>query len=426
MPRTSDTKITQSLVKGLTPDPERDYTIYDAELRGFGLRVRTTGAMTFILKYRNNEGRQRFLTLGTYRPMTVREAREAAIKAKAQVSSNVDPLSEKTKVRAPVTIAALCDQYLKGCDDGRIRFRRKTKSASSLQNDRSLIERHIKPLLGTRPIRQLKRHDVEIFMSDVLNGKTAARIKTRPRGVARVQGGPGIARKAVNLLSTVYNYAIREELVTLNPCVGVQTPPQQARTRWLNEIEYAALGEALLQAAQEGMNPIALAAIRALALTGCRKSEILTLKREELDLQSQCLRLSHTKTGAQIRPCGQAALNLMGDLIKSHHSQWVFPGNGTGTGLVNIRKPLTRVCEIAKLEGVTAHVFRHSYATVAHELRYSELTIAGLLGHSAGSVTSRYAHHVDSALKSAADHVSTTIAHRMTAVVSISHEASKL
>ena len=413
MPKRSTTKITQNFAKQLNPDPNRDYAIYDAELPGFGVRVRSTGTKTFILKYRNDEGRQRFLTLGSYGPMTVQQARLAAIKALAEVASNVDPLTERTKAAAPNTVAHLCDQYLAGSEAGRIRFRRKVKSAASLENDRSIIERHIKPLLGTRPIAHLKRQEVEDFMVAVMNGRTAANIKTKPRGVARVKGGPGIARKSVKLLSTLYNYALREELVTANPCVGVQTPEQQPKTRWLSEPEYAALGEALLQAAQEGVNPIALAAIRTLALTGCRRSEILNLKREELDVRGQCLRFQHTKTGAQIRPCGQPAIALLSEIAKSHHSLWIFPGSNTDGPLVNIRKPLERVCQLAKLEDVTAHVFRHSYATVAHELGYSELTIAGLLGHSAGSVTSRYAHHVDHALQRAADHVAGTIAPRI-------------
>ena len=68
---------------------------------------------------------------------------------------------------------------------------------------------------------------------------------------------------------------------------------------------------------------------------------------------------------------------------------------------------------VVAVDGVTAHVLRHSYATVAHELNFSELTIAGLLGHSSGSVTAQYAHHVDSTLVHAADRVSEVIRGRL-------------
>ena len=417
MPKRSSTKISQSLIGRLNSKPDSDYTLYDAELPGFGLRVRTSGSMSFILKYRNTEGRQRFLTLGTHGPITVQDARQKAFKALAEISNNDDPMETRAARRAVLTIGELCDQYLEACEAGRVRFRRKSKSAESLVNDRSLVERHIKPCLGSKPISQLKSGDVEQLMSDVLEGKTAVRIKTGPRGLARVAGGPGAARKAVKLLSTIYNYALKTELVASNPCLHVDAPPPSSRTRWLSELEYRALGKALITAVGQGVNPIALSAIRALALTGCRRNEILGLKRQELDLEGRCLRLTRTKTGPQIRPCGAPALALMSELAAVHHSEWIFPARGKSSGIVNIRKPLVKVCDLAALEGVSAHVFRHSYATVAHELGYSELTIAGLLGHSAGSVTSRYAHHVDEALASAADRVSGTIAERMSLTV---------
>ena len=49
MPKRSTTKITQNFAKQLNPDPNRDYAIYDAELPGFGVRVRSTGTKTLIL-----------------------------------------------------------------------------------------------------------------------------------------------------------------------------------------------------------------------------------------------------------------------------------------------------------------------------------------------------------------------------------------
>ena len=300
MPKRSHEKITQTLVRRLNPKPTADYTVYDAELPGFGLRVRTSGRMSFILKYRNDGGRQRFLTLGTYGPITVHEARQKAIKALASIADDNDPLDARKAKRAEITVGELCEQYLRASEAGQIRFRQKVKSTSSLQNDRSLVERHIKPCLGKKPINQLKAAQVEEFMNDVIVGKTAATIKTGLRGLARVSGGPGIARKAVKLLATVFNYAQKRELVAQNPCIHVDTPPPNPRSRWLNVDEYCRLGQAIRYASQHGMNPVTLAAIESLALTGCRRNEILCLKRSELDVEGRCLRLLSTKTGPQI------------------------------------------------------------------------------------------------------------------------------
>ena len=72
-----------------------------------------------------------------------------------------------------------------------------------------------------------------------------------------------------------------------------------------------------------------------------------------------------------------------------------------------------RIAKRAKLEGVTPHTLRHSFASVAGDLGYSESTIAALLGHSAGTVTSRYVHHLDSVLVAAADNVAKTVLKQM-------------
>jgi site-specific recombinase XerD len=90
-------------------------------------------------------------------------------------------------------------------------------------------------------------------------------------------------------------------------------------------------------------------------------------------------------------------------------SSFVFPadrGDGHFVGVVRI---LDRICQKAKLEDLTPHVLRHTFASVAGDLGFSELTIAGLLGHSARGVTQRYVH-LDSALVVAADQVSMEIA----------------
>jgi integrase len=86
---------------------------------------------------------------------------------------------------------------------------------------------------------------------------------------------------------------------------------------------------------------------------------------------------------------------------------------GTGHS-VGVPKVLARICAAAKVEGVTLHTLRHSFASVAAELGYSELTIAGLLGHSVPGVTARYSHLPDSALRGAAERVACVIWERLT------------
>src|SRR6202012_4951553 len=122
--------------------------------------------------------------------------------------------------------------------------------------------------------------------------------------------------------------------------------------------------------------------------TGCRKTEILSLPWSWFDEKARCIRFEDTKTGAQLRPIGIAAVWHIASQPermdeKKKKIPWIFPAD-RGTGhFVGLPRVFERLCEQAKLEDVTLHTLRHTFAATAAELGFSELTIAGLLGHTA-------------------------------------------
>lgn len=150
-----------------------------------------------------------------------------------------------------------------------------------------------------------------------------------------------------------------------------------------------------------------------LLLTGLRRMEALALPRAWIDAKARCIRFADTKSGAQLRPIGSAAVKLLEALPtpeKCASQQHVFPADHGDGHFVGLPRVLARLCAKAGLAGVTSHVLRHSFAAVAAEMGYSELTIAGLLGHKLSGVTVRYAHVPDAALVAAADRVAARIA----------------
>jgi site-specific recombinase XerD len=104
-----------------------------------------------------------------------------------------------------------------------------------------------------------------------------------------------------------------------------------------------------------------------------------------------------------------AVLKSRASEINHLKEAWLFPAERGDGHFVGLPKVLARVCRRAKLDAITLHTLRHSFASVAAEIGYSELVIAGLLGHRAGSVTSSYVH-LDKALVAAADQTASTIA----------------
>jgi len=153
-----------------------------------------------------------------------------------------------------------------------------------------------------------------------------------------------------------------------------------------------------------------MAAIRMIALTGCRRSEILNLKWSEVDLANACLRLGDTKTGASIRPLPEAAQAILNRIERQ--GEYVFPGVNRGD------KSYASVFPNAwrRIVGTaySPHGLRHAYASAAHELGLGELTIKALLGHARLGVTSGYIMTVDSFLLGAAERIAQSISKAMT------------
>jgi integrase len=391
-------KLTKSLVEALEPSKDGVKGSYlfawDQELRGFGVQVMPSGLKSFILQYRNGEKRSRRIVIGRYGVMTVEEG--------------VDPADEKPPEGDTTTIAEICDWYVTEAEAGRILGKkRRPIKPSTLRMDRSRIEAHLKPLLGKRQIGALKLGDIEGVQADIAAGKTS-----KPRVGSRggtTTGGEGVASRTMSTLHAILEHAVRLGKIERNPAKGVRRMASTARKRHLSRAEIGKLGDALRAAEADGEHPKGIAAIRFLLLTGFRRMEGLGLQRAWLDDEEGSIRFPDTKSGAQTRVIGDAAIKVLLAQPQIGKSPFFFPaewGDGQFIGSVRV---LDRVCAMAKLEEVTPHTLRHTFASVAAELGFSELTIAALLGHAARGVTQRYIH-IDEALMMTSDKVAQEIA----------------
>jgi integrase len=290
-------------------------------------------------------------------------------------------------------------------------------------------------------VREVTTGDVRRFLAAVAAGKTRADVKTGKRGRAIVEGGKGTATRTVGLLGGIFSFAVSEGYRPDNPVRGVKRYPDKKAERFLSAAELKRLGDALSasekawaahvratdewlaagkqgpepKAAEEAENPVALTAIRLLVLTGCRKSEILALKLEHVDLAWSCLRLPDSKTGAKVVPLGAPALALLTELSRTEGNPYVLPGTIAGKHFVGLPRVWERLRKRAELPGVRLHDLRHSFASAGAAAGDSLLVIGKLLGHHDAKTTSRYAHLADDPLKAAADRISTKIAAAMAA-----------
>ncbi|WP_246679968.1 site-specific integrase [Mesorhizobium sp. B1-1-9] len=393
-------KLTKRAVDAHTP-PERGQTfLWDSEIRGFGVRAVPSGLKTFIVQYRNVEGRTRRMTIGRYGVMTVEQARDQAKVKLGAVAGGADPATENASLREAITVAEVCDWYLAEAEAGRILGRRhRPIKTSTLAMDRSRIETHIKPLLGRRQVRALKLGDIEAMQSDIAGGRTA-----KPRGVGRggaTTGGAGVAARTVSTLQSLFAHAVRLDVITSNPTVGVRKRAGKKKERRLSVTEIKRLGQVMRFAERNDEHPVGLAGVRLMLLTGFRISEVQGMKRDWLHADQGYVHFPDTKSDGQVRAIGPRAADLAASQPARRNCPYVFPSDIGDGHFTATKSCLARLCAGANIEGVTPHTLRHTFGSVAGDLGFSELTIAALLGHAARGVTQGYVH-IDEALKLAA------------------------
>jgi integrase len=390
--------------------PSRDQIFWDDTLKGFGLRLNPGGKRTFLIQYRNAQGRSRRVTIGPYGRLTPEEARTKARRLLSAVQLGDD--QRRIDDRRAITVTQLCEQYFEKARTGLVLGRGgKKKKISTLETDEGRARRHVLPLLGNRLVRAVTPNDIREFIEGVTVGKTAGIFKTEKlRGKAVVRGGEGAARRATAMLSGIFSYAVRVGYCQSNPCHGVERTSDQRKSIRITAEEYGELGRAIADAEVEGAPWQFFDAARLIALTGLRRNEAVRLRVNEIDFAHRCIRLSDSKTGASVRPLGKPALQLLRRLARPGQAL-VFPG------LKDATQPYGAFAKTWKRyigDGLTPHALRHGFASAAFELGLTETIVAHLLGHSAARTTTQgYIRAPEAMVLEAADQVTGYIANAM-------------
>jgi integrase len=425
-------KITKTAVEALEPGPAGEATLWDTELKGFGVRVRAGGTRTYLVQYRAGKGRSaplRKLTIGKHgSPWTAETARKEAKIRLGNVAEGQDPARVRAAEKAIPTISWVAERFLADYAETKLKPR-------SVEEYRKLINGEIIPKLGTLRADTILRADIARFHANL--SKT-----------------PRKANYALAVLSKMLGWAMvrgfRPE--GLNPCRGVVKNKERKHERFLSTEELARLGKALraaesriaaeaaeterltdlrrqktiarlrgdtatvatttariaeirasIEEAGEPASPAAIAAIRLLIFTGARLSEILTAEWSWIDLGRATIRLPDSKTGAKTIHLNAPARALIEGLPRIDGNPYVITGHKLGAHLVNLEKPWQAVRQAAGLTDVRLHDLRHSFASVGAAGGLSLPLVGALLGHSQPATTARYAHLSADPVKDAAE-----------------------
>ena len=380
-------RITRKAVDALTAR-EREYMVWDGDIKGFGVRVHPSGRKVYIVKYRD-DGRVIKKTIGPHGPIPPAAARgrAAEIITAARTGRDLTGQILPPPTNGAPTVRDLAGRFL----DEHVAGHCKPSTAHSYT---LAIHRHVLPGLGSRRVAEVTRADVASLHQ-------------------RMRATPFAANRTLGIMSAMFSAA---ELWGLrpqgsNPCRYVRRFRETKRERFLSDAEYRRLGAALRDAESSGaVAAPAVAAIRLLMLTGCRLSEIMNLRWNHVALEARELRLPDSKTGAKVVHLGVSAVAVLRGIARREDNPWVIAGRRPGTRIASLHYPWGRIRRLAGLDDVRIHDLRHSFASGG--LRVGEgLTMIGrLLGHSEVKTTARYAHLADDPVKAAADRIAGRIA----------------
>jgi integrase len=362
-------KLTKRTIDAI-PSPTGDdrVVIHDSEVKGFSIRI-SRGSRTFYL-YRWIGGRPQRIRLGGYPELAPEAARKLAEKANGEVAQGKDLAAERRRRRTPSrtdpTLGEVFDHTL---------------------------EHHWKPHARTWEWYEqvFNNHTPAAWKSRRLSSLTKVDLLERHRAIGK-QNGTYIANRWRSIVHRLFEVAVEDfDFAGGNPVRKVKRFAEQERERFVTPEELPQLFDAIDAAPDVRVADF----LRLALLTGARKTAILRMKFEDVDLSRAVWSIpssdSKNKSPVHVPLVPEAVEIIHSRLTTAGGREWVFPGRHGRGHLTDVRKPVAKVFKAAGLEDVHLHDLRRTFGSWQAANGSSELVIGKSLGHRNSRSTAVYA-----------------------------------
>lgn len=365
-------KLVKSYVDSLKIE-HKPYEVWDTEIKGFGCMVHPSGRKTYYFVYRYKSSKKQRLKIGVHGNITCEIAREIVRGWSGDLARGIDPKEhnhqQETDQKQSVSVEEFMKIYIQ-------KYKKVHNKQNTVTKDMHRINSIIIPFFKERKFSDISREDILRFQDY---------LKNTPIQFNRCKS---ILSKAFSL-AELWGYRPKDS----NPCRGIQKYPEKKKERFLTSEELERLDKVLKMQEVLRVNSLySLAAIRMLMYTGCRLSEILTLKWQDIFLEEGYIHLKESKTGEKTVPLNESARKVLDNLEQERDNPYVFVGVKPGTCLTTLKTAWTKIRKLANLEGVRIHDLRHTFASLAIKQGVDLYTVSKLLGHKDIHTTTRYAH----------------------------------
>ncbi|WP_298193037.1 site-specific integrase [Novosphingobium sp.] len=343
--------------------------LWDDDLKGFGVRVMSTGFASYVLQYRmgGRESKSRRYTIGQHgSPWTPVTARTEAERLMLLVAQGIDPVAadqQRRREAVDLAFSNYADRFSASC---------KGKGWTTLVT-RSL-RLHVTPVLRDKPLPKITRADI-VSIFDAMPVDQAAN-----------------QRNVFAVIRRLFKWAVSRGDMERSPMEGMETPPPvKARDRWLSDDE---LRRVWIQAPKTHrcFGPI----VRLLIVTGQRREEVSSLRWEELNRDERMWRLpgDRAKNGepnsVPLNDLALAELDIQAGGRKWPRKGRVF-ATSTGAGFTGYAKGKAKLDRLVSEDGADPlpawrlHDLRRTLATGFQRLGVRFEVTEAVLNHVGGS-----------------------------------------
>ncbi|RJT67751.1 DUF4102 domain-containing protein [Legionella taurinensis] len=362
-------KLTKSIVDKINPVLDKDQVFYrDENLKGFALRVTSSGMKSFVVETRI-EGKVKRITLGKYGPITVEEARKQAKNLLGQIARGDNPIAEKKSNKIKTrTLDSVFNDYLKA---------RKDLKEFTVTDYRNVL-RQVMPDWLSKPLINITREMIAKRHAEYGTTNSKAR-----------------SNYAMRVLRAVFNFAVHEyqlengqSIISVNPVEYLSHTRSWFRVDRKNTVikshQLAEWHEGLMLLAEQEDYPQAMMwrdYFLLILFTGLRRMEAASLPWKDIDFKARTFTVQDTKNREiHTLPMSDFLYELFLRRKQVKTSEFVFPAPSK-TG--HIMEPRKAMLKVAELSGVTftVHDLRRTFATTAESLDLPAYALKRLLNH---------------------------------------------
>lgn len=381
-------KFTKPLLSNIVA-PEKGRTVYyDTEVKKLALRVSASGSKIFYVVKRVGKAIE-WLRLGSFIDMTVEQARKAAEKELGNFANGNNPAEAKRTEKATMTLGEAFERY--------IREYAKPHGVRGIEDMRAMWER----CLGELPDEPAKKHGRKRskhpaganWQNRKLDSIDNADVNALHSAIGATH--KTMANRIVELLSAIYNRAIKWGYKGENPTKDVERFSSNERDRFMQPKEFPKFLEALAVDSSESFKAFVLLSL----LTGARRENVLGMRWEQIGFDRRVWGIpsNTSKNGEPITiPLSGEALAILESRKGISDSEFVFPAVSKSGYMTPPKKRWAALLKRAGLNDLHIHDLRRTMGSWQAITGASLIVIGKSLGHKSVDATKIYARlHID-------------------------------